>query len=162
MSEQHNEKAGELTMTELEQSSADLYALLASLWRAAPRGEQLAWLQGLQAMPGAAEAAMPTQAIAAHQVTNLAAFKAYAYAYLMGHPRIGKGPGMFLMVRTMETSPTGLPLQLFCYTNTTVWVEYEGIQGEIFDHLIGVLPQFGLTLYQRSSDYGTHYPAAKM
>lgn len=62
---------------------------------------------GLQAMPGAAEAAMPTQAIAAHQVTNLAAFKAYAYAYLMGHPRIGKGPGMFLMVRTMETSPTG-------------------------------------------------------
>ncbi|MGK8176415.1 TorD/DmsD family molecular chaperone [Aeromonas dhakensis] len=52
MSEQHNEKAGELTMTELEQSSADLYALLASLWRAAPCGEQLAWLQGLQAMPG--------------------------------------------------------------------------------------------------------------
>ena len=116
---------------------------------------------GLQAMPGAAEAAMPTQAIAAHQVTNLAAFKAYAYAYLMGHPRIGKGPGMFLMVRTMETSPTGLPLQLFCYTNTTIWVEYEGIQGEIFDHLIGVLPQFGLTLYQRSSDYGTHYPPSR-
>ena len=116
---------------------------------------------GLQAMPGAAEAAMPTQAIAAHQVTNLAAFKAYAYAYLMGHPRIGKGPGMFLMVRTMETSPTGLPLQLFCYTNTTIWVEYEGIQGEIFDHLIGVLPQFGLTLYPRSSDYGTHYPPAR-
>ncbi len=52
MSEQHNEKAGEPTMTELEQSSADLYALLASLWRAAPRGEQLAWLQGLQVMPG--------------------------------------------------------------------------------------------------------------
>lgn len=52
MSEQHNEKAGELTMTELEQSSADLYALLASLWRAAPRGEQLGWLQGLQPMPG--------------------------------------------------------------------------------------------------------------
>ena len=48
MSEQHNEKAGELTMTELEQSSADLYALLASLWRAAPRGEQLAWLLSIE------------------------------------------------------------------------------------------------------------------
>ncbi len=96
---------------------------------------------------------MPTQAIAPEMVTNLAAFKAYAYAYLMAHPRIAKGPGMFLLARTLEPSPTGIPLQLYCYTATTVWVEYEGIQGEIFDHLIGVMPLFGLALYQRSSDY---------
>ena len=60
---------------------------------------------------------------------------------------------MFLLARTLEPSPTGIPLQLYCYTATTVWVEYEGIQGEIFDHLIGVMPLFGLSLYQRSSDY---------
>ena len=60
---------------------------------------------------------------------------------------------MFLLARTQEPSPTGIPVQLYCYTNTTVWVEYEGIQGEVFDHLIGVMPLFGLSLYQRSSDY---------
>ena len=96
--------------------------------------------------------------IAADQVSNLAAFKAYAYAYLLAHPRIHQGPGMFLLARTLEPSPQGVPLELYCYTDTTVWVEYESIQGEIFDHLMGVLPQFGLCLYQRSSDYGMHYP----
>ena len=95
--------------------------------------------------------------IAPNQVSNLAAFKAYAYAYLLAHPRIHQGPGMFLLARTLEPSPQGVPLQLYCYTNTTIWVEYEAIQGEIFDHLIAMLPHFGLKL-QRSSDYGMHYP----
>jgi miniconductance mechanosensitive channel len=62
---------------------------------------------------------------------------------------------MFMLVRTLEPTATGVPLQLFCYTATTVWVEYEGIQGDVIDHLIGVLPQFGLALYQRSSDQGS-------
>jgi len=92
----------------------------------------------------------------ARQGSNLAAFKAYALAYLLQHPRIHKASNMALMVRTLEPSPLGVPLQLFCYTNTTAWVEYEGIQGDIFDHLISMLPQFGLALYQRSSDYGVH------
>ena len=96
--------------------------------------------------------------IAPDQVSNLAAFKAYAYAYLLAHPRLHQGPGMFLLARTLEPSPQGVPLQLYCYTNTTIWVEYEAIQGEIFDHLIAMLPHFGLKLYQRSSDYGMHYP----
>lgn len=96
---------------------------------------------------------------AAGQASNLAAFKAYAQAYLLSHPRIHKAPDMFLLVRTMEPSPQGVPLELFCYTSTTVWVEYEAIQGEIFDHLIAMLPQFGLCLYQRSSDYRAHHPA---
>ena len=95
--------------------------------------------------------------IAPDQVSNLAAFKAYAYAYLLAHPRIHQGPGMFLLARTLEPSPHGVPLELYCYTNTTIWVEYESVQGEIFDHLIGMLPRFGLKLYQRSSDYGMHY-----
>ena len=95
--------------------------------------------------------------IAPHQVSNLAAFKAYAYAYLLAHPRIHQGPGMFLLARTLEPSAHGVPLELYCYTNTTIWVEYESVQGEIFDHLIGMLPRFGLKLYQRSSDYGMHY-----
>ena len=79
---------------------------------------------------------------------------------LLAHPRIHKGPNMFLLARTLEPSPQGVPLELYCYTNTTVWVEYEAVQGGIFDHLIAMLPQFGLCLYQRSSDYGEHYGAA--
>ena len=94
--------------------------------------------------------------MAAQHLSNLAAFKAYAYAYLLRHPHIHKTPNMFLLVRTMEPSPMGVPLELFCYTSTTVWVEYEAIQGAIFDHLIGMLPLFGLSLYQRSSDHGQH------
>lgn len=93
--------------------------------------------------------------IAAHQVSNLHAFKAYAYAYLMAHPRISKAPGMLLLVRTMQPAENGIPLELYCFTSTTAWVEYEGIQGDVFDHLIGVLPQFGLALFQRSSDFGS-------
>ena len=109
--------------------------------------------QGALQTPVGSEGGAPSLAtIAPHQVTNLHAFKAYAYAYLLAHPGIAKGDGMFLLVRTLEPTPTGLPLELYCYTATTVWVEYEGIQGDIFDHLIGMLPQFGLQLYQRSSD----------
>ena len=131
-------------LTKEERAQMASIGLLAQYWSAR---------EGLLAQPDAAANAMPTAAIAPEMVTNLAAFRAYAYAYLMAHPLIAKGPGMFLLARTLEPSPTGIPVQLYCYTNTTVWVEYEGIQGEIFDHLIGVLPLFGLALYQRSSDY---------
>jgi miniconductance mechanosensitive channel len=109
--------------------------------------------QGLKAVPAHMDTAMPTGALSAHMVTNLAVFKTYAYAYLMAHPGIAKGPGMFLLARTLEPTPTGLPLQLYCYSKTSVWVEYEAIQGEVFDHLIGMLGVFGLALYQRSSDF---------
>ena len=117
---------------------------------------------GLRAVDDAQPGTITAQSghlIAPAQVSNLAAFKAYAYAYLLAHPRIHKGANMFLLARTLEPSPQGVPLELYCYTNTTVWVEYEAIQGEIFDHLIAMLPQFGLCLYQRSSDYGEHYGA---
>lgn len=100
--------------------------------------------------------------IAPHQVTNLHAFKAYTYAYLMANPRISKEPGMFLLVRTMQPTETGIPLELYCFTATTAWVEYEGIQGDVFDHLIGILPLFGLALYQRSSDYGNRQIAQSL
>lgn len=108
--------------------------------------------EGLKAHPEAAARALPVQAIAPHMVTNLAAFKAYTRAYLVAHPRINLGPDMFMLVRTMEPTALGIPLQLYCFTATTAWAEYEDIQGEIIDHLIGVMPLFGLALYQRSSD----------
>lgn len=140
-------------LTKQEQSALSGIALLKNYWNEK---------QGLRAVDDAQPGTIDAQSghlIAPDQVSNLAAFKAYAYAYLLAHPRIHQGPGMFLLARTLEPSPQGVPLQLYCYTNTTIWVEYEAIQGEIFDHLIAMLPRFGLKLYQRSSDYGEHYDA---
>jgi miniconductance mechanosensitive channel len=57
--------------------------------------------------------------------------------------------GMTLMVRQLAPGPEGLPLEIYCFTNTTVWTEYEGIQADIFDHLLAIVPEFGLRLYQK-------------
>jgi miniconductance mechanosensitive channel len=53
------------------------------------------------------------------------------------------------MVRQLAPGPEGLPLEIYCFTNTTAWIEYEGIQADIFDHLLAVVPEFGLRLYQK-------------
>lgn len=80
------------------------------------------------------------------RVTNIGTFRAYVQHYLRAHPRIAQQ--MTLMVRQLEPGPTGLPLEVYCFTATVDWVEYEGIQSDIFDHLIAMLPEFGLRLYQ--------------
>ena len=83
------------------------------------------------------------------RLTNIGTFRAYVLAYLQAHPDIHQT--MTLMVRTLEPTPEGVPLELYCFTSTTQWVRYENIQGDIFDHLLAVLPEFGLRLYQRPS-----------
>ena len=140
-------------LTPSERSQLEHIPLLQDYWHAE---------RGLLPIPSGMETSLPLAPVPPDQVTNLAAFKAYAYAYLVAHPGIAKGPGMFLLARTLEPTPTGLPLQLYCYTATTVWLEYETIQGAIFDHLIGMLPQFGLQLYQRSSDFGSRQLASAL
>lgn len=96
----------------------------------------------------AAELAV-TAPLLPQQITNLELLRAYATAYLQAHPGIQHDT--LLMVRALEPTTEGVPLELFCYTSTPVWIEYENIQGGIFDHLISVLPEFGLRLYQRPS-----------
>ncbi|MGI4838432.1 MAG: mechanosensitive ion channel family protein [Janthinobacterium lividum] len=82
-------------------------------------------------------------------MTNLGTFRAYALAYLKSHPDIQ--PNMTCMVRQMETGAEGVPLEIYCFTRTTIWVEYERIQGDIFDYLLAVLPEFGLGVFQQPS-----------
>jgi miniconductance mechanosensitive channel len=55
---------------------------------------------------------------------------------------------MTCMVRQLQSDAKGIPLELYCFTATTNWTEYEGIQSDIFDHLYALLPEFGLALYQ--------------
>ena len=83
------------------------------------------------------------------RITNLGTFRAYVDRYLRSHPGIHQN--MTLMVRQLSPTSEGLPLELYCFTNTVAWVAYEGTQGDIFDHLLAILPEFGLRVYQAPS-----------
>ena len=81
------------------------------------------------------------------QLTNVGTFRAYLLSYLRSHPKI-HSTGYTLMVRQLEPGPEGLPLELYCFSNDQVWVNYEGIQGDLFDHILAILPEFGLRVFQ--------------
>jgi miniconductance mechanosensitive channel len=83
------------------------------------------------------------------RVTNVGTFRAYVQAYIEAHDGIHKE--LFRLVRQRQPGPTGLPLEIYCYTVKTGWADYEGVQGDIFDHLYAVLPEFGLRVFQQPS-----------
>ncbi|PWC21249.1 miniconductance mechanosensitive channel [Brenneria roseae subsp. roseae] len=85
------------------------------------------------------------------RLTNLGTFRAYLQAYLRAHSGIHKG--MTLMVRQLAPTPEGLPLEIYAFTNTTAWVEYESIQADIFDHIFAVMPEFDLRVHQTPTGY---------
>ena len=80
------------------------------------------------------------------RLTNLGTFRAYVVAYLRSHPKIHAD--MTFLVRQLAPTPQGLPLEIYVFTTTTVWADYEGIQSDIFDHLLAVVPQFDLRVFQ--------------
>lgn len=83
------------------------------------------------------------------RITNVGTFRAYVERYLRSHDGIHQN--MTLMVRQLSPTAEGLPLEIYCFTNTVDWVKYEGIQADIFDHLMSILPEFGLRVYQHPS-----------
>ncbi|VEJ45652.1 mechanosensitive ion channel family protein [Bartonella vinsonii] len=85
------------------------------------------------------------------RLTNIGTFRAYVFAYLKKHLNIEQN--MTLMARQLPPTPNGLPLEIYCFTNTTAWLEYEQIQADIFDHLYSILPSFGLKIFQNPSGY---------
>lgn len=80
------------------------------------------------------------------RLTNIGTFRAYVEAYMKSHPNIHKG--MTIMVRQLESDSNGLPIEIYAFTNTTAWVDYERIQSDIFDHIFSILPQFNLRVHQ--------------
>ncbi|MBX7533765.1 mechanosensitive ion channel family protein [Qipengyuania sp. 1XM1-15A] len=88
--------------------------------------------------------------INARRITNIGTLRAYVIAYLKSHPRIA-GEGFTLLVRQLPPGPQGLPLEIYCFTDTVDWGEYEAIQADIFDHMLAILPQFGLRIFQEPS-----------
>lgn len=83
------------------------------------------------------------------RLTNLGTFRAYVEFYLKQHPGIAQN--QTIMVRQLQPTSEGLALEIYSFANTTVWKDYEAIQADIFDHLIAILPEFGLRIYQAPS-----------
>src|SRR5690554_596690 len=84
------------------------------------------------------------------RLTNIGSFRAYVEHYLRNNPGIHQS-GMTLMVRQLSPTPEGLPIEIYCFTTTTAWTAYEGIQSDIFDHLLAIAPEFNLRVYQAPS-----------
>lgn len=85
----------------------------------------------------------------ARRLTNIGTFRAYLVQYLRQHPKINNE--MTLMVRQLDPTPNGVPLQVYAFSSDVNWVPYEAIQSDIFDHIMAIVPEFGLRLFQSPS-----------
>jgi miniconductance mechanosensitive channel len=83
------------------------------------------------------------------RLTNLGTFRAYIWSYLRNHPDIHHD--MTLLVRQLQPTESGMPIEIYCFTNTTEWSAYEGVQADIFDHILAQCGEFGLRVFQAPS-----------
>jgi miniconductance mechanosensitive channel len=91
------------------------------------------------------------QLINGRRQTNIGVFRAYIIAYLKKHPKIHQN--MTFLVRHLEPTQDGLPLQIYVFSNDQVWANYEAIQADIFDHLLAAVPEFELRVFQNPTGY---------
>ncbi len=85
----------------------------------------------------------------ARRLTNVGTFRAYVVNYLRQHPTVHQR--MTLLVRQLQSGPTGLPMEIYVFSNDTNWINYEAFQSDIFDHLLAMVPEFGLRVFQNPS-----------
>ena len=95
------------------------------------------------------ETADPSVPANTRNLTNIGTFRAYCAAYLKANRKIHQG--MTMLVRQLDPKATGLPLEIYVFTNDTRWAVYENIQSDIFDHLFAIMPEFGLAPFQEPS-----------
>ena len=91
------------------------------------------------------------------EVVNLTVFRNYLEDYLRKHPKVNSE--MMILVRQLQPTPQGLPLELYFFSDGTNWVFYEHLQADVFEHLFAVLPRFGLRVFQ--SPAGTDFSAPR-
>lgn len=92
------------------------------------------------------EKGISQSAVNRRALTNIGTFRAYASAYLNAHNELHKG--RTTMVRQLQPTNEGIPLEVYTFVANPAWVHYEGVQADIFDHFFSVLPEFGLRQYQ--------------
>lgn len=81
------------------------------------------------------------------RLTNIGTFRQYIVAYLRQNPKIHQE--LMFLIRQLQPTTEGLPLEIYVFTNDVNWVNYENIQSDIFDHLLAVVPEFGLRVFQK-------------
>ena len=84
-------------------------------------------------------------------LTNSGTFRAYCIEYLRAHPSIHQ-KGMTFLIRQLAPTEKGLPIEIYVFVNDVRWIEYEGVQSDVFDHLLAALPVFNLRAFQLPSD----------
>ncbi len=85
------------------------------------------------------------------RLTNLGTFRAYIKYYLQTKPEINDK--LTFLVRQLAPTEKGLPIQIYLFTKDTRWTQYEDIQADIFDHILAVIPAFGLRVFQNPTGY---------
>jgi miniconductance mechanosensitive channel len=85
------------------------------------------------------------------RMTNVGTFRAYIEAYLHNHNRINQN--LTFLIRQLSPGDNGLPIEIYVFTNDVVWKNYEAIQADIFDHLLAVVPQFELRVFQNPTGH---------
>ena len=87
-----------------------------------------------------------TSAVNGRRLSNIGTFRAYVIAYLKNHPMINQD--MTFLVRQLAPTEHGLPLEIYVFCKDKVWANYEAIQADIFDHILAVVPEFDLRVFQ--------------
>jgi miniconductance mechanosensitive channel len=82
------------------------------------------------------------------QVTNVEVFQAYVHNYLKNRADLHQ-EGLTMLVRQLGPGPNGLPLEIYAFSRTIKWAEYEAIQAEIIDHMVAAMPLFSLRVFQQ-------------
>lgn len=80
------------------------------------------------------------------RMTNIGTFRAYIVAYLKNHPKINRD--MTFLVRQLQPTENGLPIEIYVFSSDKVWANYEAIQADIFDHVLAAVPSLGLRVFQ--------------
>lgn len=96
----------------------------------------------------------PTMLVNGRRLTNIGLFREYVKRYLLNNSNIHKQ--FHLMVRHMQPTEHGLPIEIYAFTNTVDWPKYEGIMADIFDHVLAVVPYFNLELFELPSASDIH------
>ncbi len=84
------------------------------------------------------------------RMTNLGTFRHYVLSYLKNHPKINQD--LTLIVRQLQPTSHGLPIEIYAFSSDQAWANYEAIQADIFDHVLAVVPEFDLRIFQHPSD----------
>jgi miniconductance mechanosensitive channel len=93
----------------------------------------------------------PSSIVNGRRLTNIGTYRVYIERYIANHPKIHKG--LISMVRQLAPGEYGLPLEIYAFTADVRWPVYEGIQSDIFDHVLAVAPEFGLRVFQNPSGH---------